>query len=78
MVMPTDEDGRDTELAAMAAGEWFESEMEPCPNCGAYVPWDELVALIGTRPVCPGCRRKEQERRLAEAMELMTWPLGLS
>jgi hypothetical protein len=78
--MPTDEDrdGRDDELAAMAAGQWFSDEMEPCPCCGAYVPQDELIALIGTRPVCSACRTKEQQRRLDEAMDAASWPLGLS
>ena len=66
------------EMAEIAAGYWFADEMEACPRCGAYVPYGELEALIGTPQICPGCRKKEQERHLAEAMEQITWPLGLS
>jgi len=54
---------RDARMAEIAAGHWFADEMEKCPGCGEYVPWDELVALIGTPPICPGCRKNEQERR---------------
>lgn len=64
--------------AEQAAGEWFWEEMEMCPACGDVVPWDELEALIGTRPICFDCRVIVQQRRYsaAHAAALEAWPLA--
>lgn len=58
-----------------SAADWFEDEMEQCPLCAEYVPWEELQALIGTPPICFACRKRIQEERL---MEMNSWPLGLA
>jgi hypothetical protein len=49
-----------------AAGEYFMDDMECCPRCGEYVPWDHLEALIGTPPICFVCRVRVQESRLED------------
>jgi hypothetical protein len=55
--------------AKAAAGDWFADEMEECPWCHEYVHYDDLETLIGTPSICFACRKKEQKRRLADAME---------
>jgi hypothetical protein len=54
---------------------WYSDEMEQCPLCMEYAPWDELEALISTPPICIACRKRIQEERL---VEMMAWPLGLA
>jgi hypothetical protein len=72
---------RNVARAKKAAGEWFAEEMELCPGCRDYFPFEELVALIGTPRLCSVCRIKEQTQRLdmfGTLAERETWPLGLS
>lgn len=61
-----------------AAADWFAVDMEQCPWCDNFVPWDELISLIGTPMICPDCRIEEKLRRLDELTEAATWPMGLS
>jgi hypothetical protein len=71
----------DRAAAEQTAGEWFWDQMEICPTCGELVPWDDLIALIGTRAICWSCRRDVQEWRLDLLQEhapqlSQSWPLA--
>jgi hypothetical protein len=58
----------DRNLAETAAGNWFWDDMEECPECGDYVPYDELEGLIDTLPICFPCRKKRKEELLGNLM----------
>lgn len=60
--------------AREAAADYFAGDMEQCPDCEQWVPFDELESLIGTKPICLGCRCRVKQERLEELL----WPLGLA
>jgi hypothetical protein len=68
MIRPFDRD-----LAEIAAGDWFWDEMEECPYCNKYVPYDELEGLIGTPSICFACRKKVKQTLLDVLLGSRTW-----
>lgn len=65
----TDPEDLEAARARQAAAYYFADEMEECPGCSEYVPYEELETIIGTPKLCLACRRKLKEDLLAEMRE---------